>query len=122
MLHQCWAIMKRLLLLAGAIAWLGALQPLCAQAEQQRLDKIERQLTDLNSQVKDAGDAGLILFLFGGFCALWAQNTGRNAWLWFFLGLFFSVFTVIALLIKNAHARKSPKPQLFSEGRQAGDA
>ena len=44
--------------------------------------------------------------LFGAFCALWAQNTGRNAWLWFFLGLFFSVITVIVLLAKNANDRK----------------
>jgi hypothetical protein len=45
---------------------------------------------------------GLILILFGGFCALWAQNTGRSAWAWFFLGLLFNVFTLIALLSKNA--------------------
>ena len=50
-------------------------------------------------------DAGGISFLFGAFCALWAQNTRRDPWLWFFLGLFFSVITVIALLVKNADDR-----------------
>ena len=50
----------------------------------------------------DSLPVGLILVLFGGFCALWAQNTGRSAWAWFFLGLLFNVFTLIALLSKNA--------------------
>ena len=50
-------------------------------------------------------DTALVLFLFGVFCALWAQNTGRSAWLWFFLGLFGSVITVIVLLYKNSNDR-----------------
>ncbi len=45
---------------------------------------------------------GVAAFLFGAFCALWAQNTGRSAWAWFFLGLFFSVITVVVLLHKNS--------------------
>ncbi len=44
-----------------------------------------------------------VLILFGAFCALWAQNTGRNCWLWFFLGLLFSVITIFFLLTKNAN-------------------
>ena len=44
-----------------------------------------------------------VVFLFGAFCALWAQNTGRNPWLWFFLGLLFSVFTIFFVLTKNAN-------------------
>ena len=50
----------------------------------------------------DVNDDGGVLFLFGAFCALWAQNTRRNPWAWFFLGLFFSVVTVIVLLVKNS--------------------
>ena len=34
--------------------------------------------------------------------ALRAQQTGRNAWLWFFLGLFFNVITLLVLLYKNS--------------------
>jgi hypothetical protein len=48
----------------------------------------------------------MALFLFSAFCALWAQNTGRNAWLWFFMGLLFSVITVLVLLSKNSEDRK----------------
>jgi hypothetical protein len=54
---------------------------------------------------------GAVLFLFGAFCALWAQNTNRNAWLWFFLGLVFSFITVIVLLVKNSNDRKQFRRQ-----------
>jgi hypothetical protein len=46
---------------------------------------------------------GLVLFFFAVFCALWAQNTGRSAWLWFFLGLFFHIITALVLLTKNSN-------------------
>jgi hypothetical protein len=51
-----------------------------------------------------AGGCGVV-FLFGGFCALWAQNTGRRAWLWFFLGLFLNVIAVVLVLLLNKPAR-----------------
>lgn len=51
---------------------------------------------------------GLVLFLFGIFCAYWAISSGRNAWLWFFLGLVFAPITGIVLLIKHS-ADRSPK-------------
>lgn len=44
---------------------------------------------------------GTVFFLFGIFCAYWAQSTGRNAWLWFFLGLFFAPITGVVLLYLN---------------------
>ena len=56
---------------------------------------------DLERVEELAKDGAPLLFLFGIFCALWAQNTGRNAWLWFFLGAFFHVITVLVLLAKN---------------------
>ena len=43
----------------------------------------------------------LVHFLFGIFCAYWAQTTGRNPWLWFFLGFFFAPITGLVLLSKN---------------------
>ena len=39
--------------------------------------------------------------LFGAFCALWAQNTKRNAVLWFFVGMIFNIIAVFVLLYKN---------------------
>ena len=66
---------------------------------QQHGSKI-RQLDSLTEDARRWG--GPVLVLFGAFCALWAQNTGRSASAWFFLGLFFSVITVLVLLSKNS--------------------
>ena len=51
-----------------------------------------------------------LAFLFGAFCALWAQNQGRNAWLWFFLGFFFNIVAVLFVLILNMPAPHRPVP------------
>ncbi len=71
-----------------------------------RVSNLENRVSgldsDFNRRVKDAGPGGLVLFLFGAFCALWAQNTGRSAWLWFFLGLFLNFIAVLILLEKNS--------------------
>jgi hypothetical protein len=61
-----------------------------------------------------AGGCSLV-FLFGAFCALWAQNQGRNAFLWFFLGLFLNVIAVFLVLIlndtsPNAIETRPPRP------------
>jgi cell division protein FtsW (lipid II flippase) len=63
---------------------------------------LESRLSDLENRL-DA--SGIAFVLFGAFCALWAQNTGRNPWLWFFLGLVFNVVTVFVLLWKNSRDR-----------------
>ncbi len=92
------------------------------QNDGQRLDELEDQVSQLQSTSSDVTSVGVIvLLLFGAFCALWAQNTGRNAWLWFFLGLFLNVFAVVSLLIKNAGDRRAPNRRLFSEGRRIGE-
>jgi hypothetical protein len=51
--------------------------------------------------------AGALVVLFGAFCALWAQNTGRNAWQWFALGALFHVFAVGAVLYTNAQDQQT---------------
>ena len=70
-----------------------------------RVTSVETRLTQLDDRVKKLASDGAVIFFFGAFCALWAQNTGRSAWLWFFLGLLFSVVTVIVLLVKNSNDR-----------------
>jgi hypothetical protein len=47
-----------------------------------------------------------VMFVCGALCALWAQNTGRSAWLWFCAGFAFSIITVIIMLRKNAEYRR----------------
>ena len=63
--------------------------------------KVDRQGSEISRVEEIAKNTAPVIFLFGAFCALWAQNTGRSAWLWFFMGAIFNVFAVVALLIKN---------------------
>src|SRR4051812_13057995 len=65
-----------------------------------RLNELEQHVDRVDSRI-NRGTGGAVLFLFGAFCALWAQNTKRDPWAWFFLGAIFNVFAVISLLIKN---------------------
>jgi multisubunit Na+/H+ antiporter MnhB subunit len=48
---------------------------------------------------------GMVFYLFGLFCAYWAQASKRNAWLWFFMGLLFAPLTGLVLLYKNSQER-----------------
>ncbi len=64
------------------------------------------EIQQLGSRVKEANRIGFPIFLFGAFCALWAQNTGRSAWGWFFLGALFNVITVVVLLAKNSSDKR----------------
>jgi hypothetical protein len=56
----------------------------------------------------------LVQFLFGIFCAYWAQTTSRNAWLWFFVGWFFAPITGIVLIYKNAREAPLENPPEMS--------
>jgi fatty acid desaturase len=56
-------------------------------------------------------DIGLVFFLFGIFCAQWAQNTQRSALLWFFLGWFLAPFTGLVLLYKNGQDQARARNQ-----------
>ena len=63
----------------------------------------QNELNDLKSQVSSYAPMGMMLFLFGCVCALWAQSTGRSAWAWFFAGLFLSVLALIVVLSTNSN-------------------
>src|SRR5678816_1106782 len=75
---------------------------LLAQSNFPQPPALEARIQALESRFHSHADAGIAAFLFGAFCALWAQNTGRSAWLWFLLGALFSVITVLVLLYKNS--------------------
>src|SRR5688572_2594952 len=70
------------------------------------LTTLRIQLSNLNMKVSSPGrdyvSVGLVLFLCGAFCALWAQDSGRNPWIWFLLGALFPVIMVVVLLMKNS--------------------
>lgn len=72
---------------------------------------LEGRVQDLESQTDRLATTGLVLFLFGVFCAYWAQENERSPWGWFFLGLFFGPITGAVLLAKNSKDKKDPEPQ-----------
>ena len=69
---------------------------------EQRISNLEHRVSSQNQE-----GAGVAVFVCAAFLALWAQNTGRNAWLWFFLGLFFSVIMIFVMLYKNSNDKKT---------------
>lgn len=96
-----------LCLFVSTIQLAGAQSPSTSgtPATANEVSQLRARVSILERRVDKLDDTALVLFLFGVFCALWAQNTGRSAWLWFFLGLFGSVITVIVLLHKNSNDR-----------------
>jgi cell division protein FtsW (lipid II flippase) len=81
---------------------LGSMMPARASAQ----TDLEQRVSNLEHRAYH-DDAGVAIVVCAAFCALWAQNTGRNAWLWFFLGLFFSVIVIFVMLYKNSNDRKT---------------
>jgi hypothetical protein len=76
-----------------------------------RLEEVQSQLNNVKSVVPRGSSEGAAVFLYGAFCALWAQNTGRNLWLGFFAGIIFSFITVLVLLAKNSDDRRARASQ-----------
>lgn len=69
---------------------------------QEEVRLLKTRVENMRGPANTAAAGGGVSFLFGVFCALWAQNTNRSAWLWFFLGLFFTAITAVVLLVKNS--------------------
>ena len=72
-----------------------------------RLDELQSQVNSSKTVIPTGTSEGRALFLYGAFCALLAQNTGGNPWLWFFVGFIFSFVTVLVLLAKNSDDRRA---------------
>jgi hypothetical protein len=83
------------LLLIVAVCGAGARAADGLLTAEQRLERLEKAAFETKAW---AGAS----FMAGVMCALWAQNSGRNAWLWFFLGFILSFFALLALLHYNA--------------------
>ncbi|MEQ9401738.1 MAG: hypothetical protein RJQ04_21405 [Longimicrobiales bacterium] len=50
----------------------------------------------------DYAPVAVVFYLFGIFCAYWAQETDRSAFLWFVMGTLFAPFAGPVLLVKNS--------------------
>jgi len=95
---------RRLLLLALVVVSLLAGSVAGAQTLEDRVQTLEKRVDGLAS-------TGLVLFLYGVFCALWAQRTKRSAWGWFFFGLFLAPIATAVLLHKNARDNELSGPR-----------
>jgi hypothetical protein len=78
---------------------------------EERVASLEGQIEALKKVVesvmnRSSGPSLMALLLCAAFCALWAQNTNRNPWLWYFLGLFFNFITLFVLLWKNSKDKR----------------
>ena len=73
--------------------------------ERSGIERVEQKVNGLESRIGSPPvvDEGGLACLCGLVCAYWAQNTRRNAWLWFFFGLFGTVIAFIVLLFKNSN-------------------
>ena len=77
-----------------------------------KTDRLERRLGDMKhsvSQITGAGPGILLLFFCAVFCAVWAHNTGRNSWAWFFGGLFLAPIALLYLLASSAEDHSGSK-------------
>src|SRR6476660_7721589 len=98
--------------LLGTLIFVIVILPLSALAQQdtRRIEELERRVATLESRSHSTEVAGGAAFVAGAVCALWAQQTRRNAWLWFFMGFIFNVITLLVLLYKNSQDKQSRVP------------
>jgi len=113
--------LRRLLLICVALMPVSVALPAShspvvssVQSQQSELTvrELDRRLREVESRFPVDTGTGAIAFLYGAVCALWATNTGRNPWLWFFLGLLLSVLAALVMLYKNGRDRQSSTPAL----------
>jgi hypothetical protein len=93
----------------GVLAAAAAIGCYSAPALAQTEKTLEQRVEDLEWNIKNTANLGILTLLTASFCALWAQNTGRSPWLWFFGGLFFSIIPVLMLLYYNAQDLKKAR-------------
>jgi len=69
--------------------------------EQVDLLKIERCSLRAEATTRNVINAVALMFLFGGFCGVWAQNTGRSSVFWFLAGFLTTIVAVCVILRLN---------------------
>jgi len=95
--------MKLLLLVTVLLVCLAPAE-LRAQLTERRVERLETRVEKLERAGRNYGSAAFVAAVVA---ALWAQNTRRNAWSWFFLTFFFAPIALLALLYKNSNDREN---------------
>jgi multisubunit Na+/H+ antiporter MnhB subunit len=92
------------------VAMMLMAQPPAALAQDNRLQKLEDRLSALERRIaaRDGSDfsdvskviaPAAILLGIALFCGRWAQQNGRDFWLWFLGGLIFNIFALLSLYL-----------------------
>ena len=100
----------QLLLLGLLLAGLCWGIPLFAQAQAQNEAGLQSMAANPGDPMPLHPEQALAVVFCAAFCALWAENTGRNPWLWFALGLLFSVLALVAVLYTNSRDKPRLEP------------
>lgn len=67
-----------------------------------RVNQLEMsQSNNTRNVTKERDSIAAIVALIGIFCAWWAKTTGRNAFVWFVLGVLFHFITAIVVIFKT---------------------
>jgi 4-hydroxybenzoate polyprenyltransferase len=90
--------MKTLLLLIVLAAFFAPTDAI-AQLTERRVENLETRVRTIERESRSYTAAA---FIGAVLAALWAQNTLRNSWLWFFVTLFFAPIALLVLLYKNS--------------------
>ena len=100
--------MRKLVIFGTALLVMILLaQAQAALAQDNRLQKIEERLQAVEQRIAaaDRPDWSIVSYLPGAitilaiavFCGRWAQQNGRDFWLWFLGGLIFNIFALLVL-------------------------
>ena len=76
------------------------------QENAEQLVYIEHITASASQRNRNVAIVLVLLFLFGAFCALWAQNTTRNPFYWFWIGFTLNLGAVFLILWLNPRKRK----------------
>lgn len=76
---------------------------------EQTVRSTENQLAAQQTELENLTVYSFVMLTipFGSFAAVWAQNTARNPWLWFFYGFFGGPVTMAVLVVKNRRIHRS---------------
>ena len=97
------------------VAVLKSTRPLTQQeSEQRQWTLINNRGSSLENRARLVTNIIFLMLLFGTFSALWAQNTGRNALLWFFVGAVLNFVAVAMILRLNPRKRKRRYRRTFN--------
>ena len=89
--------------------------PSQVQEDATQLLLIERRAVAEERFTRNCINALLVMFLFGAFCALWAQHSRRNPWGWFLIGFLFHLFAILLILWLNPRARHKKRYRRVSQ-------